>query len=571
MKGVNHMKKYLILLILFISALLLLPTQVFAVDFEIENTQIDAYLQENGDVQVNEQHTYKFWGDYNGITRTLIPKENSLIENVTAAENDTMLEVEQDGNLYKIYRNGSDGKLTVDLSYTIKTGVEVYSDLGQFYWPFFDSSNESTYQNIDIYIHPPFATDDVLALGYDAAEGTFQITTDGIVHFALGEVYSGSNGDIRVAYDASLFGSANMIADKTIRDDFKADIAAYQEKVASFEDGKDIFGSLAPFVIGVFLFYLLALIVAARRKRQKILLEVDRSSLQNAFLPKEEMSLPATIVFMKSTFQNGEIISAALLNLVRKGLVIRKGEREFVEGNKERDHIHESLLISWLFYKIGSDGRFSVDDLDTYTKDKENLKAYQADYTEWIGAVKAEMEQHKLVEKKAGLRWTVALTSLLLIPFTILFGIYNLYIWMTFSILIIVGLVLFAAVYQPLTEIGARIKQQWKQFVTKYDDIDDLQWSEWMNDQQMQAFIYAIGTNNKSMLKKNEKLIKSLPNSNNSFDSPANDMFMLMLLASTVTNSFNEADQTVTAATSSDSFPGGGAGVGGGGGGSGAF
>lgn len=564
------MKKYLILLILFISALLL-PTQVFAVDFEIENTQIDAYLQENGDVQVNEQHTYQFSGDFNGITRTLIPKENTMIENVEASENEKSLDVERNENLYKIYRSGSDGTLIIDLSYTIKSGVEVYSDLAQFYWPFFDSSNESTYENIDIYIHPPFATDNVLALGYDEAEGTFQTTTDGIVHFAMGEVYSGRNGDIRVAYDASLFGSANMIADKTIRDDFTAEITAHQAKIAKFEDRKDIFAGLAPFVIGAFAGYLLALIVVAWRKRRKILLEVDRSSLQSAFSPKEEMSLPATILFMKSTVQNGEIISAALLNLVRKGFVTRKSEREFVEVNKEKDHAHESLLISWLFYTIGSDGTFSVDDLDAYTKDEENQQAYQDDYTQWIGAVKAEMEQHKLVEKKVGLRWTVALTSLLLIPFTILFGIYNLYIWMTFSILIIVCLVLFAAVYQPLTEIGARIKQQWKQFSTKFDNIDDLQWSEWMNDQQMQAFIYAIGTNNKSMLKKNEKLIKGLPNSNTSLDSPSSDMFMLMLLASTVTNSFNEADQTISAATDSGSVSGGGAGIGGGGGGSGAF
>ncbi|WP_162880759.1 DUF2207 domain-containing protein [Paraliobacillus sediminis] len=565
------MKKYLILLILFFSVLLLLPMQAFAVDFEIKNTQIDAYLQENGDVQVDEQHIYQFSGDFNGITRTLIPKENTMLENVEASENDMQLDLEQDGNLYKIYRSGSDETIIIDLSYTIKSGIEVYSDLAQFYWPFFDSSNESTYQNIDVYIYPPQATDDVLALGYDEAEGTSQTTPDGIVHFAMGEVDSGSNGDIRVAYDASLFSSADIIADKTIRDDFTAEITAYEEKVASFEDRKDMFGSLAPFVIGAFAGYLLALVVVAWRKRRKILWEIDRSSLQNSFLPKEEMSLPATILFMKGIVQNGEIISAALLNLVRKGILIRKSEREFVEVNKEKNHIHESLLISWLFYTIGSDGRFSVDDLDTYIKDTKNQQAYQDDYMQWIGAVKEEMNQHKLDEKKVGFRWTVAITSLLLIPLTILFGIHQLFMWMFFSIILMGSLLLFAAVYQPLTVKGARIKQQWKQFGTKYEYIDEKQWSEWMNDEQMQAFIYAIGTNNKSMLAKNEKLVKAPPNSNTSFDSPASDMFMLMLLASTMTNSFNEADQTISAATDSGSVSGGGAGVGGGGGGSGAF
>lgn len=564
------MKKYLTLLIIIFS-LQLLPTQVFAIDFEIKNTQIDAYLQENGDVQVNEQHNYQFNEDFNGVTRTLIPKKNSLIENFGASENDKPLDVEQDENLYKIYRSGSNESLTVDLFYTIKNGVEVYSDLAEFGWPFFDSSNESTYENIDIYIHPPQATDDVLALGYDAAAGTSQTTTEGIVHFALGEVGSGNNGDIRVAYDASLFPSTNIIADKTIRDDFTAEIKAYEEKMASFEDRKDMLGSLAPFVIGAFAVYLLALIVVAWKKRRTNLWEVDRISLQNVFLPKEEMSLPATILFIKSTVQNGELMSAALLNLVRKGFVIRKGEREFVELTKKTDHMHESLLISWLFHKVGNDGTFSVDDLDTYTKEKGNPQSYQDDYTQWIGAVKAEMEQHKLVEKKTGLRWTVAITSLLLIPFAILFGVHHLFMWLTFSVILMTSLVLFAAVYQPLTIKGARIKQQWKQFSTKYDDTIEKQWSEWMNDEQMQAFIYAIGTNNKSMLAKNEKLVKALPSSNIGFDSSASDILMFILIANTVTNSFNEADHTISAATGGGSIPGGGAGIGGGGGGSGAF
>ena len=216
------MKRWTILLTLIFSVLFI-PTQVLAVDFTIKNTQIDAFLQENGDVEVSERHTYEFDGDFNGITRTLIPKENTLIQNIEAFEDNKPLEVEKEGNLFKIHRGGSDETITIDLSYTIDNGVEVYADLGQFYWPFFDSSNESTYENMDIYIHPPRPTDEVLAIGYDEAEGAVQTKTNGIVHFAMGEVESGENGDIRVAYDAPLFPSAAMTEDKKIRDDILAE------------------------------------------------------------------------------------------------------------------------------------------------------------------------------------------------------------------------------------------------------------------------------------------------------------------------------------------------------------
>src|SRR5699024_6155439 len=201
MEGFILMKKIVILLTIIFSVVLL-PLPILAVDFSIENTEINAHLQENGNVQVTEQHTYQFDDDFNGITRTLIPKEQTEILDFQASENGKSLDVEQEENLYKIYRSGSDEEVQVEISYTISNGVELFSDLAQFYWPFFDTSNESAYQNMNIYVHPPQPTEDeVLALGYDEAYDTSTIKAGGVVHFAMGEVDSGTNGDIRVAFD----------------------------------------------------------------------------------------------------------------------------------------------------------------------------------------------------------------------------------------------------------------------------------------------------------------------------------------------------------------------------------
>ncbi|QDP41172.1 DUF2207 domain-containing protein [Radiobacillus deserti] len=566
------MKKWTIVLALVFSILLFIPTKVLAVDYTIEHTKIDAFLQENGDVQVKEQHTYQFDGDFNGITRTLIPKEHSLIENVQAFENNQSLKIKQEENLYKIYRGGSDETITIDLSYTIDNGMEIYTDLGQFYWPFFDSSNESTYENMDIYIHPPQSTDDVLAIGYDEAEGTVQSTKDGMVHFALGEVESEENGDIRVAYDATLFPSATVIEGKTIRDDITAEIEAYEKKMAAYENRQDFLRGFAPYVVGAFAVSLLILLITAWRKRRAILWEVARNSIQHSRLPNQEMSLPATILYMKSMAANGDLLSAALLDLVRKGLVERKNEREFVVVNHSTDYHHEELFIQWLFYKIGKDGRFSLDTLETYTKDKKNHQSYHDHFSKWYKAIKAEIKEHSLVDQKVTLRWTVALGSLLLIAFTILFGVHDLFMWMFFSILLSGFLFIFALIYQPRTLKGARIKYYWDQFSSHYHNMDTKQWNEWMTDEQMQAVIYAIGTNNKGMLKKNETLLHNIPTANDGFHSTSNnDIIFLMLIASTISSNFQEADNTVSAATGGSSVSGGGAGVGGGGGGSGAF
>ena len=71
------MKKVLSLCVLLL--ILFIPTQVWAVEFSIESSDINAQLREDGQVVVKESHTYEFEGDFNGITRTLIPKKNTTI------------------------------------------------------------------------------------------------------------------------------------------------------------------------------------------------------------------------------------------------------------------------------------------------------------------------------------------------------------------------------------------------------------------------------------------------------------------------------------------------------------
>src|SRR5699024_7707716 len=116
----------------------LFPIQVLAADHSIEHMNIEAQLEENGDVHVTETQTYAFKGKFNGISRTLIPKENSSIVDFEATEDQEPLEVELTDESFRIYRSGKDETITITSTYTIKDGMDIYSDVAQFYWPFFD-------------------------------------------------------------------------------------------------------------------------------------------------------------------------------------------------------------------------------------------------------------------------------------------------------------------------------------------------------------------------------------------------------------------------------------------------
>ncbi|MGG1685641.1 DUF2207 domain-containing protein [Pseudalkalibacillus sp. NRS-1564] len=96
------MKK--VLFLGFFLFILLIPVNVWAVEFSIEATDITAQLHEDGQVDVKESHTYEFDGDFNGITRRLISKEKTTIKNFQATENGKELKVEKDGDVYKVYR-----------------------------------------------------------------------------------------------------------------------------------------------------------------------------------------------------------------------------------------------------------------------------------------------------------------------------------------------------------------------------------------------------------------------------------------------------------------------------------
>lgn len=559
----------------FIVIFFILPIPVFAVDFSIENSQIDAYLQENGDVRVTEQHTYQFDGEFNGITRTLIPKKDTVIEAFQALEHDEPLQVTQENNLYKIYRGGSDETITITLSYRILDSLEAYRDMTQFYWAFFDSSNEATYENMTITIHPPQPTNEVVALGYDSAYGTSSTTNEGITHFNLGKVSSGNNGDIRVAYDTKLFSEIGTIQDTTIQENILADKSNLAEQAAAYENRKYIINQLSPFIIGLVLIGLFMLLIYFWRRKKSILWEIERRSMQSSLIPKQTLSLPATILFRNKSGNNGQLLTAALLDLVRKGYANKVNEQLFKAGENKPALEHEQLLIDWLFYKIGENGTFSLSNLETYTANEQNHSTYYSDLTAWKQAIQDEIKTHALVEKKLGLRWTLFGIGLLLITLAVFQGIHSLFVWMSVTIFLSIMYITCSAVYQQKTRKGLQIKQQWDQFEAAFSRIHEQEWHEWMNDEQMQAFIYAVGTGNTSIQDKSKALSENFTVASTSSTTnhmQTNDMLLFIFLANSLSNRFEKADTTVAAATTSSSgTPGVGSGVGGGGGGSGAF
>lgn len=549
-----------------VALLFIFPQQSLAVEFSITKVKIDAFLQTDGTVKVEETHTYEFEGDFNGITREVIPKEGAGITEFSADENRNSLRVEEEDGLYKIHRKGEDESITVTLHYLIENGIEIYKDVAQFYWPFFDSRNESTYENLSITIHPPDAPEDVIAFGYDEAFHTEKIQEDGSVRFQLGEVPSGTNGDIRVAYNRELFPAATQTSDKMMKAEI---IEAENELLAQAEAdaaAKERLSTIAAIGIPAFSSILLLLMMGnwlkARIKRADLLRE---GGLEFLTLPKQIMSLPATIYFSNHKYLPPQAMAAAFLDLIRQGYVSKTSDDDYQRTGRTSPLKHENVLMKWLFGKIGKGNRFNFADLSTFTKFKKNHSNYQKFQVEWRQAVKEEFDSHQFYEKKTKFRLLLGLSSIILLPFGILFLIYELLGAFFAVLLLFITVIIYAIAYRPKTLEGTRMAFEWKEFKKRFREIPQEEWEQWSEDDRMRAYIYCLGISDKTVRKKNDELVEAFtPYQENT------TAYTIIYASSYANSSFHSANETTSISSNSSGSSSSSGGTGGGGG-SGAF
>lgn len=568
-------------IIFFLAALILFPGQVLALDFKIKDVKIEARLLENGDAEVKETFTYSFEDDFNGITRTLIPKERSSITELKASEKGKNLRVKKEGDTYYIHRKGSEETVIIDIFYYIENAVQVYEDVGDFYWPFFDKRNESDYENFTVTVHPPAETDDVIAYGTDEAFQTETVQADGSVLFELGEVPAGTNGDIRVAYVSTLFPAAKKIT-QTKKEEILTAKEELLEKAAEHEEMKEWLRSAGYIVIpAIFLLAVLLIafeLVRGNRKKKAVL----RSIPARFFVPEEKMSLPATIYFTHSPNLSGNALAAAFLDSVRRGIVKRVADDRFrLAGLIGHLPKHEQQLLKFLFEAVGENGEFTFADLKAYMKNKENHKTFYEMKLEWQNAVKQEVTAKGVYEKKTGIRGVMALTiTFVLLPFLIAFLMYDLAALSIATLALILLLGGMALFYRPKSVLGWTIFYEWAQLKEHLEDLSKNTWKALPEYKQMLVYLYALGTNNDRFVDNKElkdlfEIPASQAKSPGTGFSESTDAAAFYYFGPIAAASFLNAESTAesTLKTSDSSSPGsfGGGGVGGGGGGSGAF
>ncbi|WP_153733099.1 DUF2207 domain-containing protein [Sporosarcina obsidiansis] len=561
------------LLLFALLAFMIFPVSAGAVDFSISDVQINAHLQPDGTVQVNEQHTYEFDGKFKGIIREMKPKEGAKIEGFEAFENGKKLKVEKKNDEYRAYRKGKNETITVELQYTIKSGMEKYEDGAQFYWPFFDERNETDYGNMTITVIPPSQANDVLFLGYDSAEETGAVQEDGSVKFAMGEVYSGENGDIRVVYESSLFPQMTVI-DRKIRPSVRADQQLQAIEKAQFIANQQRVEKIGGVVLGAGSLLVILISVFARIRKKRFIHEADLQIATNGFyVPTYDMSLPAILLFKKGNAAV-ELMSAALLDLVRKGYVRQLSDDEFELVNPHFELEHEQQLAQLLFFQIGKNERFTLEQLKTYTKEEKNYAEFQKSFVMWQQLLKSEVKQYQLKKPSIKTRVALVLIGLTGITLSILFILYELYFLLTVAIVLSLYSLIFSLFYRPLNYAGTLMLQEWKEVEHWMNEMDPKKWDDLSLDERFRVLVYGVGIQHKELASYYEEFAsaqKSINQNRSSDYTESGSGGFYVHNPVFLTGSFSQASTNVSANAPSDSSSSSSGGTGGGGGGSGAF
>lgn len=340
-------------------------------------------------------------------------------------------------------------------------------------------------------------------------------------------------------------------------------------QVAKDAKTRETLSTISTIGLPAFTIILLLLMVrdwmTARSRRNDLLRE------GNTFgsVPKQIMSLPATIFFTNNSYLPAQAMAAGLLDLVRQRYVTKTAEDHFQRVKPKSPLKHENVLMEWLFDKIGSDNTFSFDDLTAYTKNKKNHDKFHLFQAQWRDAIKQELDSYSLFENKTTYRLVIGFSSVLLLPFLFFFPIYDLLGSFFMALLLFFTVILYAILYRPKTWEGARIAFDWKQFKTCFKETSQTDWEKWSEDDRMRAYIYGIGISGNEINRKNDELIEAFTPPDNYYSNDA--VFnSIVYIGPTTSSSFRSAYQSSGSSGDGGSSSSGG-GTSGGGGGSGAF
>ncbi|MDE5539163.1 MAG: DUF2207 domain-containing protein, partial [Bacilli bacterium] len=261
------MKKIIWGILIFLAS----PVLAWAADYNIDNYAVRAYIQNNGDVKIQEILVLD--GSFNGYERDLDfkPHLTDNSGNATIYQGSDITDIEIRGKYINKFQdslfndadytlfsktsyasNGDIGKVVMStlsggyrlrmyyrannqkvafyITYTIKDAVVLHNDVAEFYWPFIGDTFEDDFKNVDIKVYLPNDdnTDYFRVWGHGSLYGEIKMLDKKGASIYLDKYDAGEVLDVRITFDKSLITDTTRV--KKSNEDFFEEILTIEAK-----------------------------------------------------------------------------------------------------------------------------------------------------------------------------------------------------------------------------------------------------------------------------------------------------------------------------------------------------
>lgn len=344
--------KMIVIIVIIMLAIMIFQNKVEAKSYSVENMDIQATINTDGSVGIEQTLTYKFNGSYNGIYINVpygyedkeledVIQENRINDNLYNGKSVTVTGVSETGTETKEYaevnsgmaRNGMNGfyeisdknnikqikvyspsqdtTKTFRIDYTIYDLCVKHNDIGELYYNFIGGAWEVEIKNLNIDIYLPMNTEGINVWGHGPYNGKCKIISNSHANFKVKNVKPGQYVAARVLFDNYNIQNATKISN------IYAKQMIYQDENAIIENKKEknaFTRNIVIFAICMLIYWIILMLIYEKDKKYMV------SNIEEDKLFEKYNPMVAGCIQGSRTILARDII-AVILNLIDKKII----------------------------------------------------------------------------------------------------------------------------------------------------------------------------------------------------------------------------------------------------------
>ena len=367
-------------------------------DYEIKRVRINADVQKNGDVIVNQAVTYAFDGKFHGVYYDQDLKGIKGVEDIGAqianddnpinlpvensGKNDTLsIEKGSDKVRMKIYHEMDGGRATFVYRYTIKSLITNYQDTAELNWKVIGKGWEKPLSDVQITINlPSRPVPELKAYAHGDLSGETKVDRDqGRVVMTLENNPARTYVETRLLFPTSVTPDCLNVKNITYKEEAERKERELA-KIANEKRRKERFFSYLAFgLVSVLSLAIPVTALVGPGERTKKLKNYVRS-YEIPKMPPEQ-----AYVLDKGEQPNARTYTAHLMDLAgqKRVLITPVEKRDWKISKKQRKDFNAGDLDEFLFEKVGDGQSYTMKQLKRYGKDHKNSERLHDKFEGW--------------------------------------------------------------------------------------------------------------------------------------------------------------------------------------------